>query len=145
MNPPSESPVEPDAWAKACAEDLAAEKARRREQYGTPAGSAADEFKRLLDAVSEKVSGLGGPLAGTAAGLAAGAAGSAAQQLAREAIAQAKAVVEPVIERNPDFFDHLAAAGNELVAAYRAAVERQESSWTKGEEPPSDSEHIDLD
>ena len=43
---------------------------------------------------------------------------------------QARAAVEPVIERNPDVFDHLAAAGSELLAAYRSAVQAQEQRWT---------------
>jgi hypothetical protein len=49
-------------------------------------------------------------------------------------IRQARSAVEPVIERNPDLFDHLAAAGNELLAAYRSAVEGQEGRWTRGTE-----------
>ncbi len=49
---------------------------------------------------------------------------------------QAKAAVEPVIERNPDVFDHLAAAGSELLAAYRSAVQDQERRWTARDTPP---------
>lgn len=109
-----------DAWAKACAEDLAAEQERRGARYGEPQpGSAAEELRKLADAVADKLSSLQAPMAGTPAGM-------AVQQL----IAQAKAVVEPVVERNPDVFGHLAAAGNELLAAYRAAVEGQERRWT---------------
>lgn len=51
---------------------------------------------------------------------------------------QAKAAVEPVIERNPDVFDHLAAAGSELLAAYRSAVQDQERRWTARDTPPRD-------
>ncbi|HET6859786.1 MAG TPA: DUF5304 domain-containing protein [Streptomyces sp.] len=146
-----------DAWAKACAEDLAAEKARRRTERGMPPGSAADELRRLVDAVADKVSSLQTPLLG-----------AAAQGAARQFINQAKSAVEPVIERNPDVFDHLAAAGGELLAAYRSAVEGQERRWTRGPDgpvPPQESqkhksgknddgegpdgppsgEHIDLD
>ncbi|NEE58480.1 DUF5304 domain-containing protein, partial [Streptomyces sp. SID8455] len=47
--------------------------------------------------------------------------------------------VEPVIERNPQVFDHLAAAGNELLAAYRSAVEGQESRWTRTAADPAKS------
>ncbi|MET9760165.1 DUF5304 domain-containing protein [Streptomyces sp. NPDC006372] len=112
-----------DAWATACAEDLEAEKARRRTQYGPPPGSAAEELKKLVDAVSDKLSGIQSPLLGAVAG-------PAAQQAVRQVFQQAKAAVEPVIERNPDVFDHLAAAGNELLAAYRSAVEGQERRWT---------------
>ncbi len=137
-----------DAWAKACAEDLAAEKARRRSRYGAPPGSAAEELKKLVDAVADKLSGLQTPLFGAAAS-------GAAQQMVHQVVQQAKAAVEPVIERNPDVFDHLAAAGSELLAAYRSAVEAQERRWTNRTPSGSDprgqdgeqgsGEHIDLD
>ncbi|MFC7816236.1 DUF5304 domain-containing protein [Streptomyces sp. NPDC057367] len=112
-----------DAWATACAEDLEAEKARRRAEYGPPPGSAAEELRRLVDTVADKLSGLQNPLLGQVAG-------PAAQQVVRQVVQQAKAAVEPVIERNPDVFDHLAAAGGELLAAYRSAVQNQERRWT---------------
>ncbi|MER7476430.1 DUF5304 domain-containing protein [Streptomyces sp. NPDC126510] len=112
-----------DAWATACAEDLQAEKARRRAEYGTPPGSAAEELRKLVDAVAEKLSGVQSPLLGAVAG-------PAAQQVVRQVVQQAKDAVEPVIERNPDVFGHLAAAGNELLAAYRSAVQDQERRWT---------------
>ncbi|MEV7191574.1 DUF5304 domain-containing protein [Streptomyces sp. NPDC093510] len=131
-----------DAWEQACAEDLAAEQARRRAQYGPPPGSAAEELRKLVDAVSEKLSGLQAPLLGAVAQ-------GAVEQTLKQVVREAKAVVEPVIERNPDVFDHLAAAGSELLAAYRSAVEGQESRWTRGEDRkddgPSAGEHIDLD
>ncbi|MEU3886824.1 DUF5304 domain-containing protein [Streptomyces sp. NPDC029041] len=116
-----------DAWATACAEDLQAEKARRRAEYGTPPGSAAEELKKLVDAVAEKLSGAQSPLLGAVAG-------PAAQQAVRQVVQQAKDAVEPVIERNPDVFGHLAAAGNELLAAYRSAVQAQERRWTGRDE-----------
>ncbi|HEY9440080.1 MAG TPA: DUF5304 domain-containing protein [Streptomyces sp.] len=157
MSEATDRPVDGDAWADACAEDYEAEKARRRAQYGQQPGSAAEELRRLVDAVADKVSSLQSPLFG-----------AAAQGAVQQAIRQAKSAVEPVIERNPDLFGHLAAAGNELLAAYRSAVEGQESRWTRGTEgargsstggaktsadDPSDprdggpggSEHIDLD
>jgi hypothetical protein len=112
-----------DAWATACAEDLAAEKARRRAEYGPPPGSAAEELRKLVDSVSDKLSSIQSPLFGAVAG-------PAAQQVVKQVVQQAKAAVEPVIERNPDVFDHLAAAGNELLAAYRSAVQAQERRWT---------------
>ncbi|MGW5969119.1 DUF5304 domain-containing protein [Streptomyces sp. NPDC055186] len=119
-----------DAWATACAEDLEAEKVRRRARYGPPPGSAAEELRKLVDAVAEKfdqlTGGLPAPLFGAVAG-------PAAQQVVRQVVQQAKAAVEPVVERNPDVFDHLAAAGNELLAAYRSAVQGQERRWTTGE------------
>jgi hypothetical protein len=137
-----------DAWATACEEDLAAEKARRRAKYGPQPGSAAEELRKLVDTVADKLSGLQSPLLGAVAG-------GAAQQMVTQVVRQAKAAVEPVIERNPDVFDHLASAGNELLAAYRSAVEAQERRWTnrdtshrkgpgKGDEP-GPGERIDLD
>lgn len=120
MSEATERPApDADAWADACAEDLAAEKARRRAEHGAPPGSAAEELRKLVDAVADKVASLQSSLPGAAAQ-------SAVQQL----IGQARAVVEPVIERNPDVFDHLAAAGGELLAAYRSAVEGAERRWT---------------
>ncbi|WP_406460680.1 DUF5304 domain-containing protein [Streptomyces sp. NBC_01622] len=137
-----------DAWATAAAEDLAAEKARRRTQYGPPPGSAAEELRKLVDTVTDKLSGLQSPLLGQVAG-------PAAQQVVKQVVQQAKAAVEPVIERNPDVFDHLAAAGSELLAAYRSAVQAQEQRWTARDselknlrDPGDDSgpgERIDLD
>ncbi|GAA2223935.1 MULTISPECIES: DUF5304 domain-containing protein [Streptomyces] len=127
-----------DAWATACAEDLQAEKERRRATYGTPPGSAAEELKKLVDAVAEKLSGGQSPLLGAVAG-------PAAQQVVRQVVQQAKDAVEPVIERNPDVFDHLAAAGNELLAAYRSAVQAQERRWTGRDDrnDPRDGERRD--
>ncbi|WP_164551716.1 DUF5304 domain-containing protein [Streptomyces sp. WAC 01529] len=149
-----------DAWEKACAEDLAAEQARRRAEYGPQPGSAAEELRKLVDAVSDKLSGLQSPLLGAVGQ-------GVVEQTVKQVVQQAKAVVEPVIERNPDVFDHLAAAGSELLAAYRSAVEKQESRWTRGgaaggdtsggaaggdakgtdrrDEGPATGEHIDLD
>ncbi|MGW7071373.1 DUF5304 domain-containing protein [Streptomyces sp. NPDC054855] len=145
---PEVADTDADAWAKACAEDLAAEKARRRAQYGPPPGSAGEELRKLVDAVSEKLSGLQSPLLGAVAQ-------GAVEQTVRQVVQQAKAAVEPVIERNPDVFDHLASAGSELLAAYRSAVEGQEGRWTRGsdaakgpdrrDEGPGPAEHIDLD
>ncbi|MFC9587645.1 DUF5304 domain-containing protein [Streptomyces yangpuensis] len=114
-----------DAWAKACAEDLAAEKERLRGQGqagpGTT-GTAAEELFKLFEAVADKVSGLNNPLFG-----------AAAQGAVRQIVDQAKSAAKPVIERNPEVFDHLAAAGSELLAAYRTAVEGHEGRWTRGE------------
>lgn len=53
-----------DAWATACAEDLAAEKARRRAQYGPPPGSAGEELRKFFDTVTDRLSGLQSPLLG---------------------------------------------------------------------------------
>jgi hypothetical protein len=118
-----------DAWATACAEDLASEKARRRAEYGPPRVSAAEELRKLVETVADKLSGAQSPLLGAVAG-------PAAQQVVRQVVQQAKAAVEPVIERNPDVFDHLAAAGSELLAAYRSAVQAQEQRWTARTDDP---------
>ncbi|MEF9882467.1 DUF5304 domain-containing protein [Streptomyces sp. P9-A4] len=125
-----------DAWAKACAEDLEAEKARRRAERGTEPGSAAEEFRKLFEAVADKVAGgLGNPQLG-----------GQAVQTVQQLVSQAKSVVEPVIERNPQVFDHLAAAGNELLAAYRSAVEGHETRWTRGGSvPEADDPRRDAD
>ncbi|MGW1888634.1 DUF5304 domain-containing protein [Streptomyces sp. NPDC002004] len=145
---PRDGGIDADAWAQACAEDLADEKARRRARSTPPPGTAAEELRKLVDAVADKLSGLQSPLFGMAGQ-------GAAQHVVQQIVQQAKAAVEPVIERNPDVFDHLAAAGNELLAAYRSAVESQERRWTRGEgsgpgshrwdEGPGPGEHIDLD
>ncbi|MFI1003489.1 DUF5304 domain-containing protein [Streptomyces galbus] len=133
---PTERATDADAWATACAEDLAAEQARRRAQHGPPPGSAAEELRRLVDTVADKLAGLQSPLLGAVAG-------PAAQQVVRQVVQQAKSAVEPVIERNPDVFDHLAAAGGELLAAYRSAVQAQEKRWTAGGPGPGDREDLD--
>ncbi|NED78955.1 DUF5304 domain-containing protein [Streptomyces sp. SID11233] len=129
MSEATDRPADDDAWADACAEDLAAEKARRRAEYGPPHGSAAEELRKLVDAVADKVSSLQSPLFGVAA-----------QGAVQQVIRQAKSAVEPVIERNPDVFDHIAAAGGELLAAYRSAVEGQERRWTQGAGDPAGTE-----
>ncbi|WP_425834819.1 DUF5304 domain-containing protein [Streptomyces fractus] len=146
--------VDDDAWEKACAEDLEEERARRRAEYGPPPGSAAEELKRLVDAVTDKLSSVQAPFLGAVAQ-------GTAEQVAKQAVRQARSVIEPVIDRNADVFDHLAAAGGELLAAYRSAVEGQERRWTQRSQesaPVKDTEnskdprdegpggeHIDLD
>jgi hypothetical protein len=116
--------TDPDAWATACEEDLAAEQARRKERYGAPPLDAAQELRRLADAVTEQLGRFG-------AGLGLGTAPLAAQ---------ARSALEPVIERNADVFQHLAAAGQELLAAYRSAVEDHERSWARpGDARPDDA------
>ncbi|MFJ1565158.1 DUF5304 domain-containing protein [Streptomyces erythrochromogenes] len=125
MSEATDRPTDDDAWAKACAEDLAAEKERLRGQgqagSGTT-GTAAEELFKLFEAVADKVSGLKHPLFG-----------AAAQGAVRQVVDQAKTAAKPVVERNPEVFDHLAAAGSELLAAYRSAVEGHEGRWTRGE------------
>jgi hypothetical protein len=124
--------TDPDAWAKASAEDIAAEHARRRAQAGPGAGSAVEELRRFAEAVTDAVSDrLRGP---------------AFQIAAHGVAAQVRSVVEPIKDRNPDVFGHLASAGAELLAAYRSAVAGAEARWTGAERTPrSRTEHIDLD
>lgn len=98
MSESTDRPADGDAWADACAEDLDAEKARRRATYGPPPASAAEELRKLADAVAGKLGALSSPLLGTAA-----------QGAVRQVVQQARSAVEPVIERNPEIFDHLAA------------------------------------
>ncbi|CAM5413170.1 hypothetical protein SAVIM338S_02196 [Streptomyces avidinii] len=126
---PHDAPVDDEAWAEACAEDLAAEKERRRSQgagagagTGAGTGTAAEELFKLFEAVADKVSALNNPLIT-----------AAAQDTVRQFVNQAKTAAKPVIERNPEVFDHLAAAGSELLAAYRSAVEGHERRWTRDE------------
>ncbi|MFI8422774.1 DUF5304 domain-containing protein [Streptomyces sp. NPDC085460] len=123
---------DPDAWAKACAEDLEAEKARRRAEHGAEPGSPAEEFRKLFEAVADKLTGGLGAAAPLFGGQNAAGAAAQAAETVKGLVNQAKAAVEPVIERNPQVFDHLAAAGSELLAAYRSAVEGHETRWTRG-------------
>ncbi|WP_431678167.1 DUF5304 family protein [Kitasatospora sp. KL5] len=46
-------------------------------------------------------------------------------------------------EQNPEVYGHLAAAGGELVAAYRAAVSGHEQRWAGAGH--AEAERIDLD
>ncbi|MFD8953387.1 DUF5304 domain-containing protein [Streptomyces xanthophaeus] len=125
MSEATDRPTDDDAWARACAEDLAAEKERLRGQGGErPTGTAAEELFKLFEAVADKVAGLNNPLMG-----------AAAQGAVRQFVNQAKTAAKPVVERNPEVFDHLAAAGSELLAAYRSAVEGHERRWTSDTPP----------
>jgi hypothetical protein len=56
---------------------------------------------------------------------------------------QAQQVLGRFRDDNPEAFQHLAAAGNELLAAYRAVLAGQERRWSAPR--PADSERIDLD
>ncbi|MEE1928702.1 DUF5304 family protein [Streptomyces sp. TRM 70351] len=113
-----------DAWADACAEDLAAERDRRRERYGSGGapGGAAEELRRLAETVAGRLADLAGPLTGGAA---------QGEQWARQLVDGARAAARPVLQRNPDVVAHLSAAGSELLAAYRSAVADSEQRWTR--------------
>ena len=91
--------------------------------------------ERIDKVLADKVAELGSP---------------AASMAAQAVISQVKAAVIPLRDRNPDVFEHLSAAGSELLAAYRAAVAGQESRWTRGSggggaAGSSGPERIDLD
>jgi hypothetical protein len=107
--------AEPDAWAAACEEDLAAERERHESRYGPPPLDAGAELRRLADAVVRTAGALGRPLGGPAGE-------TAARGAAEQLIAQARAVVQPALERHPDVLEHLSAAGGELLAAFRSAT-----------------------
>ncbi|MFD5422408.1 DUF5304 family protein [Streptomyces sp. NPDC127069] len=133
MSEATDRPTDDDAWAKACAEDLAAEQERRRAERERAAGAgagagatgtAAEELFKLIGAVADKVSALNNPELA-----------AAAQGAVRQFVNQAKTAAKPVIERNPEVFGHLAAAGSELLAAYRSAVESHERRWVRDEPP----------
>ncbi|MFH7595317.1 DUF5304 domain-containing protein [Streptomyces racemochromogenes] len=140
MSEATDRPTDDDAWAKACAEDLAAEQERRRAERerrdagaGAATGTAAEELFKLFGAVADKVSALNNPELA-----------AAAQGAVRQFVNQAKSAAKPVIERNPEVFGHLAAAGSELLAAYRSAVESHERRWVR-DEPPAPRKHTDGD
>jgi uncharacterized protein DUF5304 len=107
--------ADPDAWADACAEDLAAERRRHESRYGAPPLDAGAELRRLADAVVRTAGALGRPLAGPAGE-------AAARGAAEQLTARARAVVQPALERHPDVLEHLSAAGGELLAAFRSAT-----------------------
>lgn len=111
-----------DPWAAACAEDLAAERERREGIYGPERPDPTEELRRLADALTEGLGALGSRL--PQVGL-----------LAKPLAQQARAAIDPVIDRNAEAINHLASAGQELLAAYRAAVLGQEARWSRPEGP----------
>jgi hypothetical protein len=139
-----------DVWAQVVAEDAAAQAAQAREaQKSEEAGAttpATDPLQRLL---GDSPFGTElGPVVDEVRRIAANLGDRLQQaQRASEAIATGlqgwEQVTAPLRENHPEVYRHLAAAGNELLAAYRAAVSGQERRWTGGK--PSSSEHIDLD
>ncbi|GAA1251603.1 hypothetical protein GCM10009665_47850 [Kitasatospora nipponensis] len=65
------------------------------------------------------------------------------RKLASAVGAQAEQAVGRLRADHPEVFQHLAAAGSELLAAYRAAVAGHERRWSAPESAAS--ERIDLD
>ncbi|MCE7083303.1 DUF5304 family protein [Streptomyces sp. ST2-7A] len=101
--PGTPSPGSPDAWAAACAEDLARERARHRARSGPLPGEGAEQMKRIADLFTDGLSRFGGDAARVARG--------------------ARFALDPVIERNGPALDHLARAGGELAAALRGFLD----------------------
>ncbi|WP_051970537.1 DUF5304 family protein [Kitasatospora azatica] len=66
-----------------------------------------------------------------------------ARKLASALTDQAQQAFGRFREQNPEVFGHLAAAGNELLSAYRAAIAGHERRWSAPER--AESEQIDLD
>ncbi|WP_182608022.1 DUF5304 family protein, partial [Streptomyces alkaliphilus] len=96
-------PAEPDAWAVACAEDLAEERARHRARSGPLPGEGAEQLRRIADLLTDGIGRLGGDAARVARG--------------------ARFALDPVIERNAPALDHLTRAGGELAAALRGFLD----------------------
>jgi hypothetical protein len=131
-----------DVWAEAVAEDAEEQQRRTREGAGESAGTGpdlsglVDEVRRLASTVGERL------------------------QQAQQAVTATSEATEgldrltaPLREQHPEVYRHLAAAGGELLAAYRAAVTGHERRWSSdsgGSGGPDDGEapggeHIDLD
>ncbi|MGW6914026.1 DUF5304 family protein [Kitasatospora sp. NPDC054939] len=73
----------------------------------------------------------------------AGTLGQKAQEAGADALITLSGLTDRLRERQPEVYGHLAAAGGELLAAYRAAVAGHERDWTAGE--GARAERIDLD
>ncbi|MGV9263660.1 DUF5304 family protein [Kitasatospora sp. NPDC003701] len=76
--------------------------------------------------------------------------GQKAQEASAETLISLAGLADRLREKQPEVYEHLsaattglAAAGSELVAAYRAAVAGHEYRWTAGD--GARSERIDLD
>ncbi|MFX4293805.1 DUF5304 family protein [Streptomyces bohaiensis] len=108
-------PFDDDAWATACEEDLAAERARRR--AAGRGSEPVDELRHFFDTVTRRI----GQVAGGPAGW-----------VATDAADKARAAVDPVLERHRDTIGHLARAGDELAAAFRAAFTPQQQPDSGG-------------
>ncbi|WP_055591207.1 DUF5304 family protein [Streptacidiphilus griseoplanus] len=141
-----------DVWARVVAEDAAAQAAAQREA-AEPEQQAGREEKESR-AGEDPFGGGGGaedPLGSQLGPLVeevrrfASAVGERMQEATR-ALGAGEGLdrlAGPVREKHPEVYRHLAAAGGELLAAYRAAVSGHERRWTT--ERNSGSERIDLD
>ncbi|WP_369184260.1 DUF5304 family protein [Streptomyces sp. Y1] len=122
---PVEPPVEPSADANAAGAGEGG--GAPGSPFGPELGPLVDEVRRFAGAVGEKAQAAGADTLITLAGLA-----------------------DRLRTQQPEVYAHLAAAGSglaaagaELLAAYRAAVAGHESRWTAG--PGAPAEKIDLD
>ncbi|MFC5662089.1 DUF5304 family protein [Kitasatospora misakiensis] len=88
--------------------------------FGPELGPLVDEVRRFASAVGEK-----------------------AQEASAETLISLAGLADRLREKQPEVYGHLAAAGTELLAAYRAAVTGRERRWTAGES--ARPERVDLD
>lgn len=160
MSEATDRTTDDDAWARACAEDLAAEKERLRAERGAAGddgsrggtGTAAEELFKLFEAVADKVSALNNPC-------------SAPRRRARYASSSTRPrpPSSPWSNATPRSSTTSRPCGSELLAAYRSAVEGHERRWTQqrptaphaeddprrdgddGDTGPGPTERIDLD
>ncbi|MFJ6775145.1 DUF5304 family protein [Kitasatospora sp. NPDC091257] len=82
----------------------------------------------------------------------AGALGDKAQEASATTLITLSGLADRLRTQQPEVYSHLAAAGTglaaagaELLAAYRAAVAGHESRWTAGEGAPTEKIDLDLD
>ncbi|MEV6974797.1 DUF5304 family protein [Kitasatospora sp. NPDC093806] len=95
--------------------------------FGPELGPLVDEVRRFASVVGEK-----------------------AQEASAETLISLAGLADRLRDKQPEVYGHLAAAGTglaaagaELLAAYRAAVTGHERRWTAGE--PARTERVDLD
>jgi hypothetical protein len=99
---------------------------------GQPTGSAAEEAARLLGALQDwaRRSSAGASEVPLATG---------GPECRLCPVCQLIGILR---EGSPEVVDHLARAGDSLLAAFRAAVVAHERSWSHGQAP--DVQHIDI-
>ncbi|MFC1416785.1 DUF5304 family protein [Streptacidiphilus cavernicola] len=127
-----------DVWAQAVAEGAGASipgpgsepvpeaaPTAGSELFGPELGPLVEEVRKFASSLGEKVTAVSSAVGG-------GDSLGALQNLAA-----------PLRSKHPEVYGHLIAAGGELLAAYRSAVQSSERRWTA--EKPAASEQIDLD
>jgi len=125
----SEPEPEPDAGARSQSGDASDPLSRLLggDAFGAELGPLVDEVRKLAFSVTDRL--------------------QQAQRASRAASSAAEGIEQltaPLRERHPEVYRHLAAAGGELLAAYRAAVSGHERRWSGGQ-GNTPGEHIDLD